>query len=199
MTANENEEVKMTMSLNTRNVHQLKQDETYDARRGVTDEKELFNFEGGTTGANSAQEFREPFFFSDGTFKVLGQPFLKINTLTLTMNNTLQDRRFLGVASKEVQVSLPAQRTYEIQFTGHVTDNALYNALRNDDENQTQTIELVFTKPDGESITLNFTDYFISANNFPIQEDKGPIVVEATVMPRNLSLCKVKTHWILQG
>jgi hypothetical protein len=162
----------------------LKQDETYDARRGVTDEKELFNFEGGTTGANSAQEFREPFFFSDGTFKVLGQPFLKINTLTLTMNNTLQDRRFLGVASKEVQVSLPAQRTYEIQFTGHVTDNALYNAL---------------TKPDGESITLNFTDYFISANNFPIQEDKGPIVVEATVMPRNLSLCKVKTHWILQG
>lgn len=200
MTANENEEVKMTMSLNTRNVHQLQQDEKYDARRGVTDEKEFFNFEDGSTNtANSAQEFREPFFFSDGTFKVLGQTFLKINTLTLTMNNTLQDRRFLGVASKEVQVSLPAQRTYEIQFTGHVTDNALYNALRNDDENQTQTIELVFTKPDGESITLNFTDYFISANNFPIQEDKGPIVVEATVMPRNLSLCKVKTHWILQG
>jgi len=102
-------------------------------------------------------------------------------------------------SSKEVQVSLPAQRTYEIQFTGHVTDNALYKALRSDDENQTQTIELVFTKPNGEKITLNFTDYFISANNFPIQEDKGPIVVETTVMPRNLSLCKVETHWILQG
>ena len=199
MTANENEEVKMTMSLNTRNVHQLAEDEKYDARRGVTDEKAFFNFEGGVGAANSAQQFREPFFFSDGTFKVLGQPFLKINTLTLTMNNTLQDRRFLGVASKEVQVSLPAQRTYEIQFTGHVTDNALYKALRSDDENQTQTIELVFTKPNGEKITLNFTDYFISANNFPIQEDKGPIVVETTVMPRNLSLCKVETHWILQG
>lgn len=200
MTANENEEVKMTLSLNARNVHELDEDVVYDARRGQTDEKEFFNFEDGSTNtANSAQEFREPFFFSDGTFKVLGETFLKINTLTLTMNNNLQDRRFLGVSSKDVQESIPAQRTYEISFTGHVTDNALYKALRNDTENTTQTIELLFTKPSGETITLNFTDYFISANNFPIADDKGPIVVEATVMPRNLSLCTVKTHWILQG
>jgi len=199
MTANENEEVKMTLNLNTRNVHLPSETEQYDARRGISDEKTFFNFEGGTSGANSAQEFREPFFFSDGTFKVLGQNFLKINTLTLTMNNNLADRRFLGVSAKDIQDSLAGQRNYEIQFTGHVTDNALYKALRDDTENITQTIELVFTKPNGETITLNFTDYFISANNFPIAEDKGPIVVEATVMPRNLSLCTVKTHWILQG
>ena len=200
MTANENEEVKMTMSLNARNVHSLAKDEKYDARGGQADEKEFFNFENGTTNtANSAQEFREPFFFSDGTFKVLGENFLKINTLTLTMNNNLQDRRFLGASSKEVQDSIPAQRTYEISFTGHVTDNALYNALRNDTENTTQTLELIFTKPNGENITLNFTDYFIDTNNFPIADDKGPIVVEATVKPRNMSLCTVKTHWVLQG
>jgi len=200
MSANENEEVKMSLSLNTRNVHQLDEDILYDARRGQVDEKEFFNFEDGSTNtANSAQEFREPFFFSDGTFKVLGETFLKINTLTLTMTNNLQDRRFLGVSSKEVQESIPAQRTYEISFTGHVTDNALYKALRNDTENTTQTIELLFTKPSGETITLKFTDYFISSNNFPIADDKGPIVVEATVMPRNLSLCTVKTHWVLQG
>lgn len=199
MTANENEEVKMTLSLNTRNVHLPSETEQYDARRGISDEKAFFNFEAGTSGANSAQEFREPFFFSDGTFKVLGQNFLKINTLTLTMNNNLADRRFLGVSAKDIQDSLAGQRNYEIQFTGHVTDNALYKALRDDTENITQTIELVFTKSNGETITLNFTDYFISANNFPIAEDKGPIVVEATVMPRNLSLCTVKTHWILQG
>ena len=200
ITANENEEVKMNLSLNARNVHELDEDVSYDARRGQVDEKEFFNFEDGSTNtANSAQEFREPFFFSDGTFKVLGETFLKINTLTLTMNNNLQDRRFLGVASKEVQESIPAQRSYEISFTGHVTDNALYKALRNDDENQTQTIELLFTKPSGETITLKFTDYFVSANNFPISDDKGPIVVEATVMPRNLNLCRVKTHWVLQG
>ena len=199
MTANENEEVKMTMSLNARNVHLPSETEQYDARRAVSDEQTFFNYEGGSTGANAAQEFREPFFFSDGTFKVLGQNFLKINTLTLTMNNTLTDRRFLGVGGKDIQESIPSQRTYEIQFTGHVTDNALYKALRDDAENTTQTIELVFTKSNGETITLNFTDYFVSANNFPIAEDKGPIAVEATVMTRNLSACTVKTHWVLQG
>ena len=57
---------------------------------------------------------REPFFFSDGTFKVLGNSFLKINTLTLTMNNNLQDRRFLGMGGKDIQEAIPAQRTYEI-------------------------------------------------------------------------------------
>ena len=115
------------------------------------------------------------------------------------MNNNLADRRFLGVSAKDVQDSVAGQRNYEIQFTGHVTDNALYKALRDDTENITQTIELVFSKANGETITLNFTDYFVSANNFPIAEDSGPIIVEATVMPRTLSLCTVKTHWVLQG
>lgn len=197
MTANENEEVKMTMDLNTRNVHDLAQDERYDARKGVTGETSFFNYESST----NTDQMREPFFFSDGTFKVLGESFLKINTLTLTMNNNLQDRRFLGVGSKDVQEAIPAQRTYEIQFTGHVTDDALYTALLNDSENTTQTIELIFTKSNGESITLKFEDYFVSANNFPMSDDKGPIVVEATVMPRNLATngCIVKTHWVLQG
>ena len=199
MTANENEEVKMQLSLNSRNVHLPKEGEIYDGRRGISNDANFFNYEGETTGANAAQEFREPFFFSDGRFTVLGQEFLKINTLTLTMNNNLQDKRFLGVGSKDIQESIPAQRTYEIAFTGHVTDNALYKALRDDAENITQTIELVFTKPNGEAITLNFTDYMVSANNFPISDDKSALVVEATVMPRNLSLCTVKTHWVLQG
>jgi len=197
MTANVNEEVKMTMDLNTRNVHDLAQDERYDARKGVEAETSFFNYESST----NTDQMREPFFFSDGTFKVLGESFLKINTLTLTMNNNLQDRRFLGVGSKDVQEAIPAQRTYEIAFTGHVTDDALYTALLNDSENTTQTIELIFTKSNGESITLKFEDYFVSANNFPMTDDKGPIVVEATVMPRNLATdgCVVKTHWVLQG
>lgn len=195
MTANENEEVKMTLDLNTRNVHDLAQDEQYDARRGVDAETSFFNYESTT----NTDQMREPFFFSDGTFKVLGETFLKINSLTLTMSNNLQDRRFLGVGSKNIQEAIPAQRTYEISFTGHVSDDALYTALLNDSENTTQTIELVFTKANGETITLNFTDYFVSANNFPLTDDKGPIVVEATVMPKNMSLCTVKTHWVLQG
>jgi len=195
MTANENEEVKMTLDLNTRNVHDLAQDERYDARRGVTDETTFFNYESST----NTDQMREPFFFSDGTFKVLGQSFLKINSLTLTMNNNLQDRRFLGIGNKDIQEAIPAQRTYELSFTGHVSDDALYTALLNDSEDTTQTIELIFTKANGENITLKFDDYFVSANNFPIPDDKGPIVVEATVLPRTLNTCTVKTHWVLQG
>ena len=195
MTANENEEVKMTLDLTTRNVHNLEHDEVYDARRGVDDETSFVNYESSTNAA----ETREPFFFSDGTFKLLGSNFLKINSLTLTMNNNLQDRRFLGVGGKDISESIPAQRTYEISFTGHVTDDALYTALLNDSEDTTQTIELIFTKSNGENITLKFDDYFICANNFPIPDDKGPLVVEATVMPRTLNACTVKTHWVLQG
>jgi len=199
LTANENEEVKMQLSVNPRNVHSPKEGEQYDARRAISNEANFFNYEGENSGANAAQEFREPFFFSDGRFSVLGQEFLKINSLTLTMSNNLQDRRFLGVGTKEIQESIPAQRTYELSFSGHVSDNALYKALRDDTENISQTIELVFTKPNGEAITLNFTDYFVDTNNFPIADDKGAIVVDATVKPRNLSLCTVKTHWVLQG
>lgn len=195
MTANANEEVKMTLDLMTRNVHNLAADEVYDARRGVDNETSFINYESST----NADETREPFFFSDGTFKVLGTTFLKIDSLTLTMNNNLQDKRFLGVGSKDVQEAIPAERTYELQFTGHVTDNQLYKALVNDSENTTQTIELIFEKSNGEKITLNFTDYFITANDFPMSDDKGPIAVSATVMPRNMSLCTVKTHWVLQG
>ena len=161
----------------------------------MTDETAFINFESST----NASETREPFFFSDGTFKVLGTDFLKIDTLTLTMNNNLQDKRFFGVGAKDVQEAIPAERTYELQFTGHVTDNQLYKALLNEAEDQSQTIELTFTKSNGENIILNFTDYFISANDFPMSDDKGPIAVAATVMPRNLSLCTVKTHWVLQG
>jgi hypothetical protein len=195
LTANENEEVKMTMEVNTRNVHSLDRDESYDARAGVSNETTFFNYE----SASNTDEMREPFFFSDGTFKVLGEDFLKIASLTLTMNNNLADKRFLGVGNKNIQESIPAQRTYEIQFTGHVTDNALYEALLNDSEDNHQTIELKFAKANGEEINLSFTDYFITANNFPIAEDKGPIAVESTVTPRNLSSCTVKTHWVLQG
>jgi len=204
LTANENEEVKMTLDLNTRAVSSLKQGEKYLARRNVTtsgaittDETELMNYKHTTT--TNEEAFREPFFFSSGTFKILGNTFLKINTLTLTMNNNLQDRRFIGVGSKSVKEGIPAQRTYEISFTGHVSDDALYRALLEQSEDTTQTIELIFEKANGEKITLNFDDYFISANNFPIPDDKGPIVVEATVMPRTLNECKVITHWILQG
>jgi len=195
LTANENEEIKMTLDLNSRAVHSLEQDELYDARRGVTDETTFFNY-------GSAPTFLEPFFFSRGYFKIFGQTYLKINTLTLTMNNNLQDRRFIGVGNTSIKEGIPAQRTYELSFTGHVTDDSLYTELvsrSGDNTASDEYIELHFEKANGESFTLKFTDYQVSANNFPIPDDKGPIAVEATVMPRTLQSCTAVTHWILQG
>ena len=190
LSANENEEVKMTVDVNTRAVHALENNEAYDGRRGVENDTNLYNY-------SSVAEFREPFFFSDGVFSVFNHTFLKINTLTLTMNNNLQDRRFLGVGNTSIQEALPAERTYEIQFTGHVTDDRLYQELLNRTE-QTGSgteITLVFEKSNGEKITLKFEDYMLSANNFPIPDDKGAIVVEATVLPRTMTTCEVITHW----
>ena len=196
ITANENEEVKMTAELNTRTVHSLESNEGYDGRRGVNDETQFFNYE------STTDNMREPFFFSDGTFSIFGESFLKINSLTLTMNNNLQDRRFLGVGSTSIQEAIPAERTYELQFTGHVTDDRLYQELLNRTENTgaTEEINLTFSKSNGESIVLKFQDYMLTANNYPIPDDKGPLVVESTVMPRNLAPtngCVVTTHWKL--
>ena len=192
LTANENEELKMTVNANTRNVHTLDKTEAYEARNGIEDETSFFNF-------TAIDDFREPFFFSDGTLKIFNETFLKITTLTLTLNNTLTDKRFFGVGSKRIQESIPAQRTYELTFTGYVTDNLLYNELISNSEETTQNIELKFTKSNGEEINLIFSHYMLSANEFPMADDKGPIEVTATIMPRKLNSCTVKTHWQLQG
>ena len=97
MTANENEEIKMTLSCNTRNVHTLEQNEPYEAKRGASDETQYVNYK------DTQAEFREPFFFSDGTLKAFGTTFVRLTSLTLTMNNTLTDKRYLGVGNKTVQ------------------------------------------------------------------------------------------------
>ena len=198
MTANENEEVKMTMDLNTRAVHKLKTNEKYEARGGAgTDNSKLFNFNDTSDDA----EFLEPFFFSSGHFKIFGQQFLKITNLTLTINNNLQDKRFIGVGNKSIKNGIPAQRNYELSFTAMVTDNQLFEELLDQTEvpSGTSLIELLFEKGNEESISIKLKDYYLNSTNFTIPEDKGPITVEGTVMPRNLDSCVVKTHWVLQG
>ena len=204
MTANENEEVKMTLDLNSRAVHTLDKDENYEARGGITDNRQLFNFEqaNNTSTTDKDAEFLEPFFFSSGLFSVFGQQFLKITNLTMTINNNLQDKRFIGVGNKSIKEAIPAQRNYEISFTAMVTDDKLFEELLNQTEVDTTSstlLTLQFDKPNGEQILMKFGDYFLSSANFTIPDDKGAITVEGTVMPRTLDSCTVKTHWVLQG
>ena len=206
MTANENEEVKMTLDLNSRAVHKLKTNEAYEGRAGVSENADLFNFGSGlNTLAATGEESLEPFFFSSGSFSIFGEQFLKITNMTLTINNNLQDKRFIGVGSKSVKSAIPAQRNYELSFTAMVTDNRLFEELLDQTEEGTANlITLQFDKnaPDGtlnEQILLKFQDYFLSSSNITIPDDKGPITIEGTIMPRNLNTCEVTTHWILQG
>jgi len=199
MTANENEEVKMTLDLNTRGVTDINQvigTTKYEARAGTTTNTDLFNY-----APSGDAELLEPFFFSSGTFNIFGQQFLKISTLSLTINNNLMDKRFVGVGSKDIKSALPGQRNYELTFTAIVTDDALFQELFTETEvaSGTSTIDLQFDKPNGEQIIMKFQDYHLTASNWTIPEDKGPITVDATVMPRNLNTCTVKTHWVLQG
>ena len=200
LTANENEEIKMTMDLNTRTVdyiNDLTTTEVYTPRNNVGVDTTLLNYTSGT-GANGGLE---PFFFSSGLFSCFGQTFLKITNLTLTINNNLQDKRYVGVSSKAIKSAIPAQRTYEIAFTAIVTDDKLFQELLNNAEDLGSTNEIVlqFDKDSGEQILLNFQDYFLSTATLTVPDDKGPITVEGTVMPRTMSKCEVKTHWVLQG
>ena len=192
MTANENEELKMTMDCMPRKVHELEKTESYEARRGVTNETDFKNY-------SSNDKFLEPFFFSSGSISLFGQNFLRITNFTLTMNNTLTDKRFIGIGSKTIKDAIPAQRTYELTFTALVTDDLLFNELKNQNETTGTVIDLIFDKSNGEQIRLKFDDYFLTTNTWPIPEDKGAVMVEATIIPRTLNSCTVKTHWILQG
>ena len=204
MTANENEEVKMTMDLNTRAVQSVAQTENYEARGGISDNTQLFNFEqaNDTSTTDFDNEFLEPFFFSSGLFSVFGQQFLKVTNLTLTINNNLQDKRFIGIGNKSIKDAIPAQRNYEVSFTAMVTDDKLFEELLNQtevDDTAANLLTLQFDKTNGEQILIKFQDYFLNSANFTIPDDKGPITVEGTIMPRTLNSCTVKTHWVLQG
>ena len=203
LTANENEELKMTLDLSTRGVHRLKTNESYEARGGAgSDNDKLFNLNDTADDA----ELLEPFFFSSGSFTIFGEQFLKITNLSLTINNNLQEKRFIGIGNKSLKTDIPSFRNYELSFTALVTDNRLFEELFDQDEqdstsltNEKGLIQLVFDKANGEQIKLQFKNYMINAANYTIPDDKGPITVEATVMPRDLHLCEVKTHWVLQG
>ena len=125
--------------------------------------------------------------------------------MTLTIANGITDKRFIGVGSKNVKTGIPSQRTYEVAFTALVTDDKIFEELFNQtEETSSDTIangllELNFSKANGEEIKIQLKDYFLDSANITIPEDLSAVTIEGTVKPRNLHLCTVKTHWLLQG
>ena len=83
-----------------------------------------------------------------------------------------------------------------------VTDDKLFEELFNEtetDNTSSTLLTLQFDKANGEQILIKLADYHLNAANFTIPEDKGPITVEGTVMPRSLESCTVKNSLDIAG
>tara|TARA_R110002012_G_scaffold149794_3_gene309077 strand:- start:1149 stop:2867 length:1719 start_codon:yes stop_codon:yes gene_type:complete len=210
LSANENEALTMSLDLNTKMVIEPQGAESdssgvgqaHFAHRGVTDERDFVNFGSSLgTAALLEQDFLNPFHFYDGSISLLGTQYLKITSMQLTINNNLQDKRYVGNYNKKIKTAVPGNRDYELTFSGYVTDKAIFTALLNESETTVDTsqIDLNFQKDNGEQIQIKFDDYYVTSNTWTIPEEKGPIQVDWTIVPRTLTSCTVKSHWVLQG
>ena len=168
----------------------------YVARAGRDDNADLFNW-------NAGSDYGAPFFFSQGTFSAFGEQYLKVNSVSIQINNNLMDKRYMG-GHRDMKEGIPAQRSYEISFEAVVTDDQLFSDMLNETENVDitagQMVEFTFTKPDtDEEITLKFKNYFLDTTTITVPDDKGPVSFAATIKPRDLHSCTVKTDNILMG
>jgi hypothetical protein len=214
LTANENEEVKATLDFNVKRVFECPDGyvaRMYDATNNDTNEfKNLFNFGNVTNNStNIVQEFIDPFFFSDGTISMFGQEFLKVQSMSMSITNNVQDKRYFGQYNKQIKMSVPTQRNYEVTISAQVTDRRIFDELRRqsphrfalgvDAVGSNSRIQLLFTKNNGESFKLQFDDYLISASTWPIPDDRGPIYVDFTIMPIRVNVMNAVSSWVMQS
>jgi len=208
LSANENEELKASINLNSKTVFEAPDGyvgKCYDSTNNDTTEfKNLLNF-GQQTGVNTQieQSFLDPFFFSNGSISLFGQEFLKVSSFSLNIQNGVADKRYVGQYNNRIKDYVTGQRTYEVTITALVTDRRIFDELRKLSPNRVALgdalIDLEFTKENGESITLNFDDYMISTTNWPLQDDRGPVLVDFTIMPLRVNSVSTTTHWVMQS
>lgn len=184
----------------------------YETLNNATDVKEFINYRGrqGQTETLAldtdadTEALMRPFFFADGTISLFGQDYIRLASFNLTIDNQLQAQRYIGRYDKNSQVQLTGQRTYTLSFTGHVTDAEVFTELQNqlttalsvDDASE---IVLRFTKENGEELELKFGDYMVTSADFPVGNDRGPVVVNWTIQPLSLRGCTHTTYWAIQG
>lgn len=201
--ASEGEEVKFNIDVNSRLVdsitdvyHKGAVAPTFEARNGVTINDNLFNWNAGTNSG-------APFFFSSGSLEAFGQQFLKVNSISLEIQNNLQDKRYMG-GHRDMKEGLAAQRAYVLSFTAIVTDDEIFRYYLNEAETvgtaDANLFKMRFDKEDNsEFIDLQFKNYFLDTANWTIPDDKGPVTIEATIKPRDLHSCTIGTDWAILG
>ena len=179
----------------------------YDTANATTDLKDWVNFGSPKGGAANVTESQLlPFFFSDGSIEMFGQDYIRMETMELSISNTLTEKRFIGRTDNKSMTHIPSQRIYNLSFTGLVTDNAIFEELRNTsatslsgtDGNQ---IKLNFAKEGAptETLSMVFKDYMVTTADFPLTNDKGPVSVTWTIQPLQLYSCTHATNWVIQG
>ena len=203
ITADEGQEIKMDVSLMTKTT--VVAPSSYDTFNGQTDVQDFVNY-GSRYGGVAGQDdgLMTPYFFSDGTIEMFGNEYIRIQNCTLTINNGLQDKRYIGRTNKTIKTMLTGQRTYELSFTGYVTDDAIFEALRNDtvyglQSSDNQDIKLNFYKANGEQVQLHFRNYVVKTADFPLTNDNSPISVSWTIEPLTLAKAEETTYWVIQG
>ena len=202
ITADEGQEIKMDVSLMTKTT--VIPGSTYDSFNAKTDVQDFINYGSRNGGvANQTDSLMTPYFFSDGTIEMFGNEYIRIQNCTLTISNGLQDKRYIGRTSKTIKSHVTGQRTYELSFTGYVTDAAIFDELRNNTATALQSsasdIKLNFYKANGESVSLNFHNYMVKSADFPLTNDNSPISVSWTIEPLKLGTVTESTYWITQG
>ena len=206
ITADAGQEVKMNVNFNSKNTFTAPNN--YVTANKTTDLQDWVNFGSPKGGqANISEENLRPFFFSDGTIEMFGQDYIRIENMTLDISNSLQPKRFIGRYDKNSQTHIPGQRTYNLSFTGLVTDNLLFEELRNNaatslsgtDGNQIKINFVKDTTTNDETLSMVFKDFMVTNADFPLTNDKGPITVNWTIQPLELHSCTHATNWIIQG
>ena len=125
-----------------------------------------------------------PFFFSDGTVELFNEEFLRIESMTLAIDNGVAQRRFIGKSDKRHQIPFATQRTYSLDFTALVTNADLFDHFRQEHAfsltgtgttELTAPIKLRFDKTSDESLLLNLS-YHVGSAEFAYKR-QGPITV----------------------
>ena len=154
---------------------------------------DLFNF--------YSRDYNLPFQYFEGALKIFGSNFARVKTASVTINNNLTQQRYVGEYNRQIMSEhIPAQRTYEISATCLITDTKIWDELRSQTENASDSLlEFNFQKDTGETFNLKFQDYMITGADIPLPDDKGPIEVSVTIMARKLNEAKYTGGWIIQG
>tara|TARA_R110002012_G_scaffold183332_5_gene349722 strand:- start:7588 stop:9582 length:1995 start_codon:yes stop_codon:yes gene_type:complete len=201
--ASEGQEIKSTVSIKSKTT--VVAPTNYDTFNGQTDVKNFINYgsrKGSDTNLNAG--LMTPYFFSGGTIEMFGQDYLKIQTCTLTISNQLQDKRYVGRYDKRSKTHVTGQRTYELSLSGYVTDDQIFEQLRNESAfaltgGTSSDIKLSFFKENGEQMVISFKDYMVKSGDFPLTNDKGPITVSWVIQPLHLQSATESTYWVTQG